>query len=283
MVLNENPSITDSKLSVPAGACDCHMHIYDNRYPAAPTAAASPPHAPLEAYEPVKAHLGLTRTVVVQPSAYGTDNSCQLDAVAGIGKNARAIVVVDETVSDGELEKLTAAGARGVRFHMFPGGVLPWGIMEEMAARVLPFGWHIQLQMDGRDLAEREDLLKRLPCDLVVDHVGKFLEPVTTDHPGFQTLLKLVNTGRCWVKLSAAYEVSKSGPPLYEDVGVLAKALVKAAPERMVWASNWPHPSASKEDVPDDAMLLDLLLDWAEDEKTRHRILVHNPEELYGF
>ena len=283
MIQDEKQSSSTPKMSIPPGACDCHMHVYDKRFPVAPTAVNQPPDAPIEAYQEVKKKLGLTRTVVVQPTAYGKDNSCQLDAVARIGENARAVVVVDETVSDGELEKLTAAGARGVRFHMFPGGVLPWGIMEEMAARVLPFGWHIQLQMDGRDLAEREDLLVRLPCNLVVDHVGKFLEPVTTDHPGFQTLLKLVNTGRCWVKLSAAYEVSKSGPPLYEDVGVLAKALVRAAPERMVWASNWPHPSASKEDAPDDAMLLDLLLDWARDENNRNRILVHNPEELYGF
>ena len=112
---------------------------------------------------------------------------------------------------------------------------------------------------------------------------GKFLEPVPPQHPSFKSLLRLVDTGRCWVKLSAAYEVSKSGPPRYEDVGILAKALVKAAPQRMLWASNWPHPTAPKDAFPDDANLLDLLLEWAPDEAVRRRILVDNPAELYGF
>ena len=126
-------------------------------------------------------------------------------------------------------------------------------------------------------------MLKRLPGDLVIDHVGKFLEPVTVDHPGFRTLLRLVDAGRCWVKLSAPYEVSKAGPPCYDDVGALAKALAKRAPERMVWASNWPHPSVSGKHMPDDAQLLDLLLDWVTDDAVRSRILVDNPAALYGF
>lgn len=165
---------------------------------------------------------------------------------------------------------------------MLPGGVLPWEWLPEMAARVSEFGWHVQLQLDGRLLSEKEDTLRRLPGTVVIDHVGKFLEPVTEDDQSFQALLRLVESGRWWVKLSAPYETSKTGPPLYADVGVLAKALVRAAPDRMLWASNWPHPSA-QDNPPDDAVLLDLLLDWIDEDGLRNRVLVDNPASLYGF
>ena len=270
------------KLKAPPGSCDCHMHIYDPRYPAR-TDVAKPPVAPLDAYMTVRRRLGIDRCVVVQPVAYGTDNRCTLDAVAGMGGSARAIVVVDPGVADAELDRLTGLGARGIRFQMLPGGILPWDALDQMAARVLNFGWHVQLQMDGRNLPERAVQLKRLPGTLVIDHVGKFLEPVPTDHAAFKTLLGLVESGRTYVKLSAAYEVSRTGAPHYADVGALAKALVKAAPERMVWASNWPHPSAPAGKMPDDSNLLDLLLDWAPDDATRRKILVDNPVRLYGF
>jgi D-galactarolactone isomerase len=151
-----------------------------------------------------------------------------------------------------------------------------------LAARVHAFGWHVQLQLDGRKLADREATIRALPGRFVIDHVGKFLEPVGVDHPGFLALLRFLDTGRCWVKLSAPYETSKVGPPTYADVAVLAKALVSHAPERMLWASNWPHPS-ERAHPPDDALLLDLLLDWAPDAATRRRILVDNPAPLYGF
>ena len=228
------------------------------------------------------ARLGLERVVVVQPSAYGMDNRCTLDAMETLGDKARGVVVVDSSIGDDELAELTAAGVRGIRFFMLPGGVLPWEALEVMAARVATFGWHIQLQLNGLELPERLDVLRRLPGTLVIDHNGKFLEPVAVDHPAFKSLLSLVEGGRCWVKVSAPYETSKLGPPLYEDVGLLAKALLKAAPERMLWASNWPHPTA-QDDPPDDAALLDLLLDWVEDDALRDRILVDNPAALYGF
>jgi D-galactarolactone isomerase len=137
--------------------------------------------------------------------------------------------------------------------------------------------------MDGRHFEERESLLKRLPGTLVIEHIGKFLEPVPVDHPGFRSLLRLLEKGQCWVKLSGAYMTSRSGPPLYTDVGALAKALVRHAPERLVWASNWPHPMSRGGALPDDATLIDLLLDWAPDELVRNRILSANPAELYGF
>jgi D-galactarolactone isomerase len=176
----------------------------------------------------------------------------------------------------------TAAGVRGIRFHMLPGGVLTWDLLPEMAARVGEFGWHVQLQLDGRLLTEKEDTLRRLPGTVVIDHVGKFLEPVTEDDDNFQVLLRLVESGRWWVKLSAPYETSKTGAPLYEDVGRLAKALVRTAPDRMLWASNWPHPSA-QDDRPDDGVLLDLLREWIDDDALRDRVLVDNPAGLYGF
>src|SRR5262249_23909716 len=134
---------------------------------------------------------------------------------------------------------------------------------------------------DGRDLPAREAQIKRWPGRIVIDHVGKFFEPVPPDHPFFRCLLRLVDSGRVWVKLAAPYETSKVGPPFYDDVGVLAKALAKAAPARMLWASNWPHPSVKQR--PSDTVLLDMLLDWVPDETTRHRVLVDNPAELYGF
>jgi len=271
------------RLKAPPGACDTHMHFYDDRFPMAPTALLKPPNATVGDYRKLQQRLGLSRTVVVQPSTYGTDNRCTLEAMAVLGDSARGVAVVDTSVTDAELDRLTKAGMRGIRFHMLKGGALPWEILETMAARVHGFGWHVQLQLDGRDLPDREAMLQRLPGTLVVDHVGKFLEPVPVTHAGFQVLARLVESGRTWVKLSAPYEVSKKGPPDYADVGALAKALVKLAPERMVWASNWPHPSVSKADAPDDAVLLDTLLDWAPDDATRRRILADNPAKLYGF
>lgn len=269
------------RLIAPPGACDTHIHIYEPGYAVAPTAVVQPVMAPISAYLEARARIGIERTVVVQPSAYGTDNSCLLAALEEMGPTARGVAVVDASVDDGELERLTEAGVRGIRFFMLPGGVLPWDILETMAARVHEFGWLLQLQLDGRLLPEREQILMSLPGRLVIDHVGKFLEPVPTSHPGFRSLLRLVDEGRTWVKLAAPYETSKVGPPGYNDVGTLAKALVKAAPHRMLWASNWPHPQARP--TPDDGTMLDLLLDWAPNEAERHRILVDNPEELYGF
>ena len=271
------------RLKAPPGGCDTHMHIYEDRFEPAPTATFRPPHSPVPDYLAMRRRIGIERTVVVQPSGYGADNACTLKAMAAMGPSARGVAVVEPGVGDAELQRLTDAGMRGIRYFMLPGGVLPWESLETMAARVGNFGWHVQLQLDGRRLPEREKLLKRLSGTLVIDHNGKFLEPVPVDHPSFKCLLRLVENGRTWVKLSAPYETSKLGPPRYADVGALATALIKAAPERCVWATNWPHPSVPKETRPDDADLLDLLLDWAPDEATRRKILVDNPARLYGF
>lgn len=270
---------------LPQGACDCHMHIYGDPavYPAAPDSPFRPvPGGTIEGYMALRARLGLTRAVVVQPSAYGTDNRCTLMAVERLGADGRAVVVVDADVTDAELARLTAAGARGLRFFMLPGGVLGWEKLAPLAARIAPFGWHIQLQMDGRFLHEREAAILALPCPVVIDHNGKFLEPVGTEHPGFAALCRMLESGRVWVKTSGVYETSRSGPPGYDDVAALARALIGRFPERCVWATNWPHPSKPG-DPPDDAALVDLLADWCGTAERLERILVRNPATLYGF
>ena len=271
------------QLQAPRGACDCHMHVFDARYPLAAKARRKETDAPVSEYRKLQKALGLERVVVVQPTAYGTDNRCTLAAIAELGSGARGIAVIDDAVTDAEIARLSAAGMCGVRFRMLDNPELPWELLPKMAARIAAHGWHIQFQMDGRELHSREALLRSLPCELVIEHIGKFLEPVAVDHPGFQALLRLIDGGRCWVKLSGAYMTSKSGPPQYEDVGVLAKALVRHAPDRMVWASNWPHPLPAGSARPDDALMLDLLLDWAPAESDRRRILADNPARLYGF
>jgi D-galactarolactone isomerase len=274
--------MTTPKLKAPPGTCDTHMHIYEPGYKVRPE-VAKPPVAPVSEYKKLCQRLGITRTIFVQPNAYGADNACLLAAMKEYGPDARGVAVVTPDVSDAELERLTKAGIRAIRFMLLPGGFLTNDVFDTLAARVHEFGWHVNLQVDGRTFPEREAQLRKLRLELVIDHVGKFLEPVPVDHPSFRAMLRLLDSGRTWVKLSAPYEVSKVGRPLYGDVGALAKALVKAAPDRMMWASNWPHPSATDANRPDDAELLDLLLDWAPDDATRRKILVDNPARLYGY
>ncbi len=268
------------KLVAPPGAIDTHMHIYDTAVPSRPGGPPLPGHFPVAAYREVQKQLGITRAVVVQPNAYVDDNRVTLAAIAELGEGTRGVAVVRPGVTDAELERLTRGGIRAIRF-MALGGALSWDVMDELAARVQPFGWHSIVQLDGRKLPEHVEQIRRLPGRFIIDHTGKYVEPVPPSDPAFKALLGLLDTGRCWVKLSAPYETSKKGAPHYEDVGALAKELVRAAPERMLWASNWPHPSVPKDKRPDDADLLDLLLEWAPDDATRRKILVENPSELY--
>ncbi|MBR0671766.1 amidohydrolase family protein [Neoroseomonas soli] len=274
------------RLPVPPGATDCHMHIYGpaSHYPVAPSNPSPVPFAAdLAAYRAVRARLGLTRTVVVQPAAYGLDNRCTLDAVAALGPAAaRAVVAVTAETPEAELARLHEAGARGARAFMLKGAVVGWDGLPALAARVAPLGWHLQLQFDGGEMAERAALIRALPCPVVIDHLGRFHDPVPPEAPAVRALLGLLGTGRVWVKASSPYGVSRSGPPGYEDVAAIARAIIAEAPERVVWGSNWPHPNAP-EPKPDEASLLDLLGDWAPEEATRRAILVDNPARLYGF
>jgi len=270
------------RLTPPEGACDCHVHIYDPAQRSAPDGSGRVlPEATLEAYLHVQEQLGLQRAIIVQPNAYGTDNRTTLAAVAALGRNSRGIAIVTPATPADELARLHRAGMRGARCHMLGKSLLSWDAVEVVAARVAPLGWHVQLQFDGRLLPERDGLIRRLPCPVVIDHIGKFLEPVPVEHPSARVLLRLLETGRHWLKLAAPYEVSRSGGPDYADVSALAAAAIRAAPERVVWASNWPHVGVAI--PPDDGAMLDLLLQWTNDEALRRRILVTNPEGLYGF
>ena len=257
------------------------MHFYDSARTAQP-GTPNPGHFSVPMYRELQKKLGLERVIVVQPNAYGYDNSVTLSAIAELGRAAKGVAVVRPQTAESELERLSSGGIRAVRIMTLHGGTLGFDAMDEVMARVHPFGWHANIQLDGRELPKYEAQMKRLPGTFVIDHTGKFLEPVVAEHESFRCLLRLLDTGRCWVKLSAPYETSRTGGPKYEDVSVLAKALVRHAPERMLWASNWPHPSVRPQ-VPDDAALLDLMLDWAPDERTRKRIFTDNPAELYGF
>ncbi len=271
------------RLKAPAGTCDTHIHFYDARYTALP-GTPTPPDASVADYRQVMSWLGIDRCVIVQPNAYGDDNRLTLDSVAALGMDkARAVVVVKPGVPDSELEALTKAGARAARIMALHGGTVGLDQLDAVAAQIHPFGWHPIVQLNGRNLPDHEAQLLALPGTFVIDHVGKFIDPVTPDDPAFRSLLRLLETGRCYIKISAPYETSKTGGPAYEDVGLLAKALIRAAPDHTLWASNWPHAQAAKFGYPNDAGLLDLLLDWAPDETAIRKMLVDNPARLYGF
>ena len=274
-------AIPASPTRLPAGACDCHIHIYEPGYALAPTATFVPPPGPVKAYQQVQQALGLSRVIVVQPTGYGFDNTCTIAALKTLGAQARGIAVVKPDISEEELQQLHQAGIRGVRFMMLPGGALGWDQLEPLAARIQPLGWHIDFQMDGCDFPLHAARLRALPTPLVIDHIGKFLSPVTTSHAAFRAMGTLLDSGRVWIKLSAPYESSHVGPPAYGDIAALASALARDFPERCLWASNWPHPNRVPR--PDDQAMLDLLSGWAPDAALRQRILVDNPQSLYGF
>lgn len=270
-----------SGISFPAGACDTHMHVYDGRFPTAATATMTPPDASVADYRMVQRELGLDRVVIVQPTTYGLDNTVQLEAASRVGERARLVVVVDEHTPISELERLDASGARGARFQMLPGGALDWPSMAPVAERIAPFGWHVQLQMDGNLLPDRIDGLLALPTPIVVDHVGRFMPPPEPESEAFAALLSLVDTGRCWVKLSAPYESTHHGAPRYPAVTALARVLVERHPDRLLWATNWPHPGQADPLTVDEIRAL--TLDWLPTPEVRQLVLVDNPARLYGF
>jgi predicted TIM-barrel fold metal-dependent hydrolase len=271
------------KFAVPANACDCHAHIFGpvTKYPYSEVRSFTPPDASPDAFLKMLGTVGIGRMVVVQASCYGTDNRRTADAIAEIGLHrARGVAAIDLNTSDETLRALDRAGIKAARFVTTGAGGPAVEALPAVARKVAPLGWHIEAYMPSTQWAEIADVIPTLPTGLVLDHMGGVNANETENDPGLKAILRLLESERCWVKLSG-YRNSVAGYP-YADVAPLARRLQAAAPDRCVWGSDWPH-TVVPGTMPDDGMLLDLLADWFPDAATRQRILVDNPARLYGF
>lgn len=265
--------------AVPDGACDAHCHIIDARFWSPDPV---PPGMTLADYRLLQRRLGTTRAVLVQAKIHRTDAACMLDALRELGPDGVGIAVVHPDVADAELKRLHDGGVRGLRFSVWNPAdtVATIADIEPLARRIAPLGWHAQLHMSADQIVEHAALIRRLPCPVVIDHMGRLPPAQGPDHPAFAVIAGLLQAGKAWVKLSGAYLNTVIGPP-YQDATRMAQALVAEAPERLVWGSDWPH--VTERHKPDDAMLLDLLTVWAGSETVRNRILCDNAAVLYGF
>lgn len=272
-------------VDVPALACDCHVHVYDARFPAVPGARLTPPDATVADYRELQRRIGTERVVFVTPSTYGTDNRPMRAALASFGESARGVAVIDEHIPETDLRALHAEGVRGVRLNLSLGTTGSANQIEALVARIAPMGWHLQLLAAPDALVALAPRLSELPVDVVFDHLGRIPPSLAHRHPAHRFVLRLLEAGRAWVKLSGAYIVSEAGPPGYGDVTPLARDYLAAAPERAVWGSDWPHASATagQQVLPDDAALMTLLAAWTADAAALRRVLVDNPAVLYGF
>ncbi|KEA64456.1 putative 2-pyrone-4,6-dicarboxylic acid hydrolase [Marinobacterium lacunae] len=275
---------TAPQTRLPAGSVDTHMHLYSPAYPQLTPGPLIPKDCPgLAEYQQLQRWVGLERVVIVQPNAYGDDNRCMLEAMAELGDNARGVVVVTPDTGIEELAYLHTQGARGARIMQLPGGAVGVDQVLEVNARIREFGWHCIVQFDGREMLDRAPLLKQIDNPYVIDHIGKYLGPVTTESAEFKALLELMDRGNCYVKIAACYESSHTGAPEYADTAALSRALIAHAPERILWGSNWPHVSQSVEGAPNDAELLDHVCSWMPSRRVLEQIFIHNPLALYDF
>ena len=268
----------------PPGACDAHCHVFGpaGRFPFSPTRSYTPPDAGVDDLRRLHERLGLSRAVIVQASCHGTDNAALLDALQrGTGRYA-GVAMIDDATSEVELDELHAAGVRGARVNFVAhlGGAPDLHGFQRMVARVAPRGWHLVLHFDAADLPAYGGLLRGLPCPYVIDHMARVDASAGLDQEPFRALLGLLADDHCWVKVSGAERLTAAGPP-FDDVVAYDRALIAAAPDRVLWGTDWPHPNVRH--MPDDGDLVDLLVDFAPDEATRNRILVDNPTRLYDF
>lgn len=271
-------------------SCDCHFHVFGpaERYPYGPDLRYAPPSAPPSEYRALARRLGIERMVFVQPSAYGRDNACLLDAMREVGAPCRGIVDVDENIPDAEVARLQAAGVRGVRVNVSPVKTPEAGLaaklrprIERLGARCAEIGWQVDFLLPGWLTHELMDILRKLPVDFALAHMGMFLARDGVGQPGFQQLLDLLRhgEGRCWVKLTGVYRISVV--PGFTDAAPMAHALIAAAPDRIIWGSDYPHLSFA--DRVSSVELLNLLGRWTPDAATRRKILVDNPQRLFKF
>ena len=269
----------------PPGACDAHCHVFGpaDRFPFAATRSYTPPDAGVDDLRRLHDRLGLERAVVVQASCHGVDNAALLDALRQGGGRYAGVAMIDDATTDAEVDELHAAGVRGTRVNFVAhlGGAPDAGEFERTVARAAGRGWHLVVHLDAADLPRYAELLAGLPCPFVIDHMARVDASAGLDQSPFRALLDLLADERCWVKVSGAERLTADGLPPYDDVVPYARAIVGAAPDRVLWGTDWPHPNVRH--MPDDGDLVDLLADFAPDEATRHRILVTNPARLYDF
>jgi predicted TIM-barrel fold metal-dependent hydrolase len=272
------------RLVLPPGACDCHNHVFGPAavFPYAHPRSYTPPDAPAAEYVALHATLGVSRSVIVQPSVYGTDHRATLDAMQGYPSGRiRGVAVVGTDTPADRLRELHAAGIRGTRINVLFKGGAAVADARRIAEHVAPLGWHVQFLVDVSQAPDSLGEMASFPVDVVVDHMGHMPVTLGTAHPAFQALLRLLGTGRCWVKLSGPYRISAREFP-YPDVDPFVEALVRCNPERLVWGTDWPHP-AIVTGVPDDGALVDLLARWLPTASLRRQVLVDNPARLYDF
>jgi predicted TIM-barrel fold metal-dependent hydrolase len=282
-----DPQPRKPRIAMPRLACDTHAHICGpiERHPYSDRRVYTPPDAPLSAYRHMLHTLGVERAVLVQPSVYGTDNTVMLAALAELGPaGCRAVAVVDDDIPESELTKLHEAGVRGVRVNVVDvaegKGVIPMQRLASLAGRVKRYGWHVEFLMHADDFPEMDRQFADFPVPIVLGHLGYLKTAKGTGDAGFQAMLRLMRQGRCWVKLTGPYRIS--GEPLpHADTVPFARALLGAAPEQVVWGTDWPHVMV-KTPMANDGDLADLLLDWIP-ENLREQVLVANPAKLYGF
>ena len=273
--------------TLPPLSCDTHAHICGPA-PLFPYSAAriyTPPDALLPTYRHLLGTLGVERAVLVQPSIYGSDNRALLAALATDPQHLRGVAVIDADTPQAELEHMHALGVRGVRCNIVDvkegKGRLPMDELRALAQRIQPLGWHLEFLMHVDEFPDLDVLLADFPVDVVFGHLGYMKAGQSVDTPGFAALLRLLRSGRAWVKLTGPYRISGGVLP-YADVTPFAHALLNAAPERIVWGTDWPHVMV-KGVMPNDGDLCDLLEQWVSDPLLRQQVLVNNPAQLYSF
>lgn len=277
-----DPAPRTPRFRLPALTCDAHHHVFGpySHYPMQPERSYTPPEATLDDYRRMCRAVGIERSVLVHPSIYGTELSSLVETLEDNRDWMRGVAVIDDSISDAELHRLDRAGVRGVRFNVLFKGGTPLAKARSIAQRIRPLGWHVQLLIDVSAQSSLYDDWKDFPVPVVVDHMGHLDARLGVAHPGFQALLRLLSEDRCWVKLSGAYRMSALGHP-YADAMPFARALVAANPQRLVWGTDWPHPSVQV--MPNDGDLVDGVPDWLPTAELQKQVLVHNPARLYGF
>jgi predicted TIM-barrel fold metal-dependent hydrolase len=277
-----DPNPVKPKYRPPPRACDGHCHIFGpaSRFPYAPERRYTPQDAGRETLAALHRHLGLERAVLVQASCHGTNNSAMLDAMQWAKGAWRGVAMVTKDVTDMELMTLHAAGVRGVRFNFVAhlGGAPDLNNVQAVIARVTPLGWHIQLHLDAEDIETYRDFLKSLRVPFIIDHMGRVEARHGLDQKPFRQLLELMKNELAWIKVSGPERISSAGKP-FHDAMPFARALIAAAPDRVLWGTDFPHPNVKV--MPNDGELVDLFAATVTDEATRRKVLVDNPERLY--